>query len=91
MFTANRGSTKPYKHLCIGLGLKSSTGGRKVIMVNKIGHSIGHNTIEVLETQLTTEVTLKRVVAGTLKMPGILTRFGWDNYGENTAWCLQPK
>jgi hypothetical protein len=43
----------------MGLGVKSLTGSRKVInILYRMGHSISYPTIEELETQLATEISM---------------------------------
>ncbi len=51
IYAKTRGNVKPAKHLCMGLGLKSMTGSKKVIEVlNHPGHCVGYGTVEELET-----------------------------------------
>jgi hypothetical protein len=87
MFITTRGRTKPAKHLCLGLGLKSLTGSRQVIdILNKFGHSIGYHTVESLETQLACVITEKHHASpdGIHQQSGLCTGISWDNYDENS-------
>ena len=55
-----RGIVKPAKHVCLGLGLKSIVGSRKVIeTLNRFGHSISYHTVESSETDLAMSVTAR--------------------------------
>ena len=57
IFTTTRGRTKPSKHLCMGLGIKSMTGSRKLLeIINRFGHAISYHTVEALETELATDI-----------------------------------
>ena len=58
IFAVTRGRTKPGKHLCIGLGIKSLTGRRQIIdILNRFGHSINYYTVEAIETQVATDIS----------------------------------
>ncbi len=83
MYVTSRGRTKPAKHLCLGLGLKSLTGSRRVIeMLNRFGHSIGYHTVESIETELAIVITDRNNATpdGLLQRPGLSTALAWDNY-----------
>ena len=87
IFATTRGIVKPAKHICLGLGLKSMTGSRKVVeIMNHFGHSINYHTIEELETELPTSITEKdrSTPQGMLTKPGLATGVAWDNYDENS-------
>ena len=61
LFVGSRGIIKPSKHVCLGLGLKSITGSRKVIeTLNRFGHCISYHTVESLETDLAMSVSAKK-------------------------------
>ena len=86
IFATTRGYLKPAKHICLGLGMKSMTGSRKVLeILNHFGHSIGYHIAEELETELAITVTNKDRVTpdGLLQEPGLATGVAWDNYDEN--------
>ena len=87
IFMTTRGRVKPSKHLCLGLGLKSLTGSRKVIeLVNHFGHSVSYHTVEELETDLAKTVTEKQhsTPYGLAQQPGLATSVAFDNYDENS-------
>ena len=87
MFATTRGTLKPAKHLCLGLGLKSMTGSKKIInILNKFGHCVSYNIAEELETELAMTVKDKGCVTpeGIMQMPGLSTAVAWDNFDENT-------
>ena len=87
VFVTTRGRTKPSKHLCMGLGLKSLTGSRKVVeMLNHYGHSISYYTVEAIETDLATNICERNCATpeGIQKVSGLCTGLAWDNYDKNT-------
>ena len=58
IFATTRGRIKPGKHLCLGLGLKSLTGSRRVLeILNRFGHLVSYHTVETIETQMATEIS----------------------------------
>ena len=87
VFATTRGSVKPGKHLCLGMGIKSMTGSRKVLeILNHFGHSVNYHTAEELETTLATNISTTDVSTpdGLNRRPGLATALAWDNYDENT-------
>jgi hypothetical protein len=86
MFITSRGRIKPVKHICLGLGLKSLTGSRRIVEVlNQFGHCNAYHTAYLLETDLATSITDWQVATpdGLLQQPGLCTSLAWDNYDEN--------
>ena len=74
-----RGIVKPSKHVCLGLGLKSIAGRRKVIeTLNRFGHSISYHTVESLETDLAMSVTARKLF--NTKGPSSTT-WSWNGIG----------
>ena len=54
IFATTSGQKIQAKYLQIGHAMKSLTGSKKVIeILNRLGHSVGYNTIEEVETELT--------------------------------------
>ena len=87
VFAVTRGITKPGKHLCIGLGIKSLTGRRQIIdILNRFGHSINYHTVEAIETQVATDISDRHQALpdGTSQDDDLSTCLAWDNYDENT-------
>ena len=87
IFATTRGRIKPGKHLCLGLGLKSLTGSRRVLeILNRFGHSVSYHTVETIETQMATEISDRNqaIPDGLTKSAGLSTSLAWDNYDENT-------
>ncbi|MCG7875152.1 MAG: hypothetical protein N0C90_02335 [Candidatus Thiodiazotropha endolucinida] len=87
LFVGSRGVVKPSKHVCLGLGLKSLTGSRKVIEnLNRFGHCLSYHTVEALETDLAMSVTEKNSATpdGLVQQPGLGMGIAWDNYDENS-------
>ncbi len=85
VFVVTRGRTKPGKHLCLGMGLKSMTGSRRIIeILNRFGHSISYHTAEALETDIATSIQQRDNTTpdGILQQPGLATALAWDNYDE---------
>ena len=61
IFSSTSGALKPAKHMCLGLGLKSMTGSRKIIeIMNHLGHCVNYHIVEALETDLAVTVTEKK-------------------------------
>jgi hypothetical protein len=86
MFVTSRGGIKPSKHVCLGLGLKSLTGSRRVIeILNRFGHCVNYHAVESLETDLATVIKERNQTTpdGILKQAGLATGLAWDNYDEN--------
>ena len=86
IFKATRGSVKPSKHMLLGMGLKSTTGSRKVVeTVNHFGQCIGYHTAEEYETQIATTIIEKNRVLpdGLEASAGLSTNTAWDNYDES--------
>ena len=82
-----RGLAKPGKHICLGMGIKSITGSRRVLdILNRFGHAINYHTAESLETELATTISYrdKATPDGLLQIPGLATSIAWDNYDEIT-------
>ena len=53
IFATTSAQKIPSKHLQIGLAMKSLTGNKNVIeILNRLGHSVGYNTIEEVEMEL---------------------------------------
>ena len=51
VFTVSHGKLKPAKHLCLGIGMKTLTGSKKVInILNRFGHSVNYSLVEEIET-----------------------------------------
>ena len=51
---------KPTKHLCLGLGMKSLTGSRKVVeILNRFGHSVSYNVAEGIEIEVASSISDK--------------------------------
>lgn len=87
LFTTTRARSKPGKYLCMGLGLKSMTGSRKILeMMNRFGHCISYHTTERLETELATEISNRNHATpdGMNELAGLCTSLAWDNYDELT-------
>ena len=87
MFAVSRGRFKPGKHLNMGLGIKSMTGSRKVLdVLNHMGHSISYHTAEEIEPVLANDISTRQFATpdGILRLPGLATALGWDNYDVNT-------
>ena len=85
LFCVSKGKIKPSKHLCMGLGMKSLTGSRKVIeILNRLGHSICYHTAETIETELASNVSEKDKLIPDmlLQKPDLSTGLAWDNYDE---------
>ena len=86
LFAGSSGIIKPSKHVCLGLGLESITGSRKVIeTLNRVGHCLHYHTVEALETDLAMSVTEKNSSTpdDLLQQPGLEMGIAWDNYDEN--------
>ena len=87
MFATTRGRIKPSKHISFGLGLKSSTGSRRVLeILNRFGHAISYHKAEELETQMASD-SIDRSGAtpdGLHQQVGLCTGLAWDSYDENT-------
>lgn len=86
VFITTRGRIKPAKHLCLGFGMKSITGSRRVIeILNRLGHSISYHVVESLETELATVISEKNQALpnGLYPKSGLCTGIAWDNYDEN--------
>ena len=61
IFATTSGQKIQAKHLQIGLAMKSLTGSKNFIeILNRLGHSVGCNTIEEVETELTFEATKRK-------------------------------
>ena len=74
MYVTSRGRTKPGKHLCLGLGLKSLTGSRRVIeILNRFGHCIGYHMVESIETELATVITERNHATPALQIQAMET------------------
>jgi len=74
VFATTRGSVKPGKHLCLGMGIKSMTGSRKVLeILNHLGYSVNYHTAEELETTLATHISTTDVSTpdGLNRRPGL--------------------
>lgn len=87
IFASTHGKIKPAKHMCLGLGLKSMTGSRRVIeLLNRFGHSISYHTIETFETELATDISDRNNATpdAIQQISGLCTSLAWDNYDENT-------
>lgn len=87
LFAVTNGEVKPSKHLCLGMGLKSITGSRKVIeILNHLGHSVGYHVTETIENDLALNISNKNCITpdSLLKLSGLSTGTAWDNYDENT-------
>ena len=87
VFVTTRGVVKPAKHLCLGLGLKSLTGSRKVLeIMNHFGHCVSYHVVEELETNLATTVLNKEKATpyGMLLESGLATSVAFNNYDENS-------
>ena len=87
VFAVTRGRTKPGKHLCIGLGIKSLTGRRQIIdILNRFGHSINDHTVEAIETQVATDISDRHQALpdGMSQDDDLSTCLAWNNYDENT-------
>jgi len=86
LFTSTKGAIKPVKHTCLGLGLKSITGSRKVIeILNHFGHCLHYNTIEELETDLAISIEEQSSTTPSELQctDGLSTSLAWDNFDHN--------
>ena len=86
IYTTTRGHIKPSKHKCVGLGIKSLTGSRKVIdMLNHFGHCVNYHKVEEIETDPATKLQQSNSFTpdGMNKVPGLCMGLAWDNYDEN--------
>ena len=60
LYCATKGGVKPSKHLCLGLGMKSLTGSRKVVeILNRFGHSVSYNVVEGIEVEVVSSISDK--------------------------------
>ena len=85
IFAVSHGRTKPGKHLCLALTLKSLTGSHRVIeIMNRFGHCISYHTAEEIETQLASEIAVRNRAFpdGMVMSPNLCTSLAWDNYDE---------
>ena len=74
---------KPSKHICLGLGIKSMTGSRKVVeMLNHFGHCINYHKVEEIETNLATNIQLSDFATpdGIIPAPGSWRQY-WFSLG----------
>ena len=86
IFVTTNGMIKPAKQICLGMGMKTLTGSRKVIdVLNRFNHSINYHTIEEFETCLAENVSMSNsaIPDGLLIQSGLVTATAWDNYDEN--------
>ena len=86
VYITTRGRTKPPKHICLGLSIKSLTGSRRIIeILNRLGHSINYHLVESYETELATIVSSKEKLLpdGLFQESGLCTAVAFDNYVEN--------
>ena len=70
------GSTRPWKHLALGLGLCTLTGSKKVITIlNRFGHCISYDEVKRLETEIafTCSSAERNTPAGLLVDPSLAT------------------
>ena len=87
LYCATKSRVKPSKQLCMGVGLKSLTGSRKVVdILNRFGHSISYNVAEGMETEVASSITDKdRVLPDMLlQLSDLCTGMAFDNYDELT-------
>lgn len=87
VYCVSRARIKPAKHLCMGLGMKSLTGSRRVVeILNRMGHSISYHTAESIETEVASSILEKNRFLPDilLQQPGLSTGSAWDNYDELT-------
>ena len=87
VYATTRGQIKPGKHLTKGVALKSMTGSWKIVdILSRFGQCIGYHTVEAIETDLATDISLRDSVSpdGIQRMPGLCTALAWDNYDEFT-------
>ncbi len=86
VFSTTRGRIKPAKHMCVGIGIKSLTGSKRVIdIMNRYGGSISYSVAEEIETDIAFAITQKgqALPDGMVKLAGLGTGLAWDNYDEN--------
>jgi hypothetical protein len=87
VYTGTKERIETSKHMCMGLGLKSLTGSRKVVdLINKMEHSISYHTAEEIETETASSITSKERVTpdNILQKASLSTTIAWDNYDEMT-------
>lgn len=76
LFATTRGLLKPSKHLCLGLGVKSMTGNRKVVVILiRLGHCVNYHTIETLEIAMADRIAESDTPLpdSLVKQPGLST------------------
>jgi hypothetical protein len=77
------GRTNLYKHVCMGLGIKSKRSSRKLLKVtNWFGHVISYHTVEARDTDLVAYIFDRRCVTPDciLEVDGICTGLALDKY-----------
>ena len=87
LYCVSRGKIKPPKHLCMGLGMKSLTGSRRIVeILNRMGHSIGYHMAESIETEVASSILEKNRLLPDImqQQAGLSTGIAWDNYDELT-------
>ena len=91
LYCASNGRIKTAKHLCLGLGMKSLTGSRKVVeILNRFGHAVSYNVVEGIETEAASSIAFKEKVVPDMLIQesGLCTGTAFDNYDElsETVW-----
>ena len=87
LFCTSNGTIKPSKHLCMGVGIKSLTGSRKIVdLLNRLGHSVSYHVAEGIETEIASAITeTERLLPDMLlQQSGLCTALVFDNYDELT-------
>ncbi len=86
VFNTTRANIKPAKHMCVGMGIKSLTGSKRVIdIINRYGSCISYSVAEEIETDIAFAISEKgqALPDGMMKLAGLGTGLAWDNYDEN--------
>ena len=87
LFCTSNGKVQPAKHLCMGIGIKSLTGSRKIVdLLNRLGHSVSYHVAEGIETEIASSLTeTERILPDMLlQQVGLCTGLAFDNYDELT-------
>ena len=73
--------------MCLGLGLKSHTGSRRIVeTMNIFGHYIYYHIVESIEAEIATGISHphQALLDGLTQGADLLTGLAWDIYDENT-------
>ena len=87
IYNASHGKKKTLKHTQLGIALKRKTGSRQILQwLNRFGHSISYNEVNVVETKLGEEQTnlefCRKYVPNNIQ-PGTMVTFVYDNCDHN--------